>query len=516
MPVSFTTTSNQYDLIQIYSRYRLAGFAWDRKETGRARSLLEALLGKHPQVVEAWQLLGECQIAQGEMPAAERSWAKALALNPAALPDLHLRHLVLLGKLGMREEYGEALAAARAALPDRRFPEWEELAAAAGYPAAPSAPGGLPRPALSLCMIVKNERENLPACLESARGLADEIIVVDTGSTDGTQDIARGFGAKVIQSDWTGDFSRARNLSLDAAAGRWIIWLDADDRLRDEDRRALRGLVQADPDLAPKAYGLRVKNSRDGGVTGSVFNQVRLFPNRPGLRFRAPVHEQILPALEAAGVPVEYVPIMVLHTGYADPAAARAKQERNKALLEAQVRAGQGITPVTLYTLGCACADLGEQAAAVDWFRAAAARAAATGTDPHIRSGAPVKAAAALASLGRHAEALGELAPALAGAAPAPEAVLVKAQVESAAGRPEQARPWWERLLDIQESGTFLPVDFQLLKIQALQWLGQYWFARDRRDLAVALLKAGLGIKEGRDLDGSGLKSLYRSQGVAA
>jgi tetratricopeptide (TPR) repeat protein len=259
-----------------------------------------------------------------------------------------------------------------------------------------------------------------------------------------------------------------------------------------------------------------VKNSRDGGLTGSVFNQIRVFPNRPDLRFRAPVHEQILPAIEAAGIPVEYLAAKILHTGYADPDLAKAKQQRNKAILEAQVRSGQGITPVTLYTLGCACADLGGQAAAVEWFRRAASLALATGADPHVRDGAPAKAAACLAALGRHDEALRELAPALALSPPLPEALLVKAQIEAAAGRPAAARPYYERILDLEEAGAFLPVDFQLLKIQALQWLGQYWFDQGRRDLAVALLKAGLGIKEGRDLTGAALAALYRSHGLSA
>jgi glycosyltransferase involved in cell wall biosynthesis len=507
MPVSFSTTSNQYDLIQIYAHYHLARFAFERREIPRAAGLLEALLKLHPQVVEAWRLWGDCRLAQGDPAEAERCWAKAIVLNPKAVPDLHAQHLVLMRKLGLRAEYRDALAAARALFPERHFPEWDELAAAAQAPSQP-------RPKLSLCMIVKNESANLPACLESARGLADEIIIVDTGSTDDTREIALRFGARLIQSDWNGDFSRARNLSLDAATGRWIIWMDADDRLTEPDKAGIRALADGDPEVAPKAYGLMVKNSRDGGLTGTVFNQIRVFPNRPALRFRAPVHEQILPALEEAGVPVEYLPIRILHTGYADPAVAKAKQARNRSILEAQVRDGQAITPVTLYTLGCACADLGDAAQAVGWFRQAAALARAKGSDPHVRDGAPAKAAAALASLGRHAEALAELAASLDVARPAPEALLIKAQIESAAGRPEEARPIYERLLDLEESGTFLPVDFQLLKIQALQWLGQYWYERGQRDLAVALLKAGLKVKEGRDLRGADLLALYRSAGI--
>jgi glycosyltransferase involved in cell wall biosynthesis len=510
MPVSFSTTSNQFDIIQIYSHYHLARYLFERREYRKSLERLETLNARYPQVVEAWELLGRCQLALGRPAEALDGWTTAINLNPTARPELHAQRLALFKRLGRRAHFDIALPQARAIFPQLRLPEWHELPA--GPETAPT------RPDLSLCLIVKNEKENLPACLESAKDLAGEIIVVDTGSTDGTQDIARSFGAVVVQTDWQGDFSRARNLSLDRAAGRWILWLDADDRLLDRDKRAIRALAQADPDIDPKAYGLMVKNSRDGGLTGSVFNQIRVFPNRPDLRFRSPVHEQILPALEEAGVPVEYLDVRVLHTGYSDPGVAKAKQARNKAILEAQINGGQGITPVTYYTLATACADLGVHGEAVHWFRKAAGLAAATGTDPHVLAAAPGKLAASQASQKRYAEALETLAPilkrmAFAEGVPAAdaEAVLIKAQVEEALGRPEAARPWFERLLGLRESGTFIPVDFQLLKIKALQFLGQYWYGRGLQDLAVHLLKAGLAVKDGRDFGLSELAEAYRS-----
>ncbi len=522
MPLSFSTTSNQFDIIKIYSHYHLAHFLFKRGDYRGAITRLGILNAGYPQVVEAWQLLGRCQAALGDAGSAATSWNKAFNLNPPAQPEAHSQRMDRLRLMGRREDFDAALLMARGLFPRRDFPAWDGPGEAAPRPeshsrphsgsdAAPPADGApVTRPALSLCMIVRNEKDNLPACLASVRGLADETIVVDTGSTDGTQDIARSFGAKVVQSDWQGDFSLARNLSLAAASGRWILWLDADDRMLEADIRAIRALVEADPDAAPKAYGLLVKNSHDGGLTGSVFNQIRLFPNRPELRFRSPVHEQILPAVEAALIPVEYVPIRVLHTGYSDPALARAKQERNKTILERQVREGQGITPVTYYTLASACADLGLPAEAEAWYRQAGELAAATGTNPHILAAVPAKVAAALASQRKYAQALETLAPALAGAgAPGAEAVLVKAQLEAAMGRPELARPWYERLLDLREAGTFVPVDFQLLKIMALQFLGQYWYERDRQELAVTLLKAGLAVKAGRDFSLPDLRAAY-------
>ncbi|MDB5106394.1 MAG: hypothetical protein JWP91_4083 [Fibrobacteres bacterium] len=496
MPVSFSTTSNQFDIIQIYSNFYLSLYLHDRGEYAASMRRLEDLNAKYPQVVESWELLGRCQLTMGRPEAAVSSWTIAINLNPAARPDLHTERLALMKRLGRREDFDIALPQSRRIFPQHRFPEWGDLAG---------------RPDLSLCMIVKNEKDNLPACLASVKGLAGEIIVVDTGSTDGTQDIARAFGAKVIQSDWQGDFSRARNLSLDQATGRWILWLDADDRLLEADKLAIRALAGKDPDADPKAYGLMVKNSRDGGRTGSVFNQIRIFPNLPRLRFRSPVHEQILPAIEEARIPVEYLPVRVMHTGYSDPDIARGKQERNKLILEAQVKSGQGITPVTYYTLANACADLGLHGEAVPWFLKAADLAAATGNDPHVRAAVPAKVAAALASQGKHAQALEMLAGDLAGPAPGAEAMLVKAQVEESLGRPEQARPWYERLLGFRESGTFIPVDFQLLKIQALKFLGKYWFDRGSQDLAVFLLKAGIAVKEGRDFGPADLEKAYRA-----
>lgn len=540
MPVAHSTTTSQFDLIQIYSAYHVARLLHARGAFAEARDALLKLHGTYSQVVETWHLLGRCQAALGDLPAALASFTRALTLNPRALADAHRDRLLALRLLGRREEFQAGFEMARAAFPDLRLSAWEDLpdrdfrpaAAQGNLPAtpsparadqgAPSAPPVAPasasppraRPALSLCMIARNEIRNLPACLDSAAGLADEVIVFDTGSTDGTQEAARRKGARVIQGEWRDDFSWARNQSLETARGRWILWLDADDRLLEEDARAIRRLAEADPAAAPRAYGLLVKNSADGGRTGSVFNQIRLFPNLPSLRFRFPVHEQILPALEEAGIPVEYTTFKVLHTGYSDPGLALSKQARNKAILERQM-AGGDRNPVACFTLANACVDLGLPGEAETWFRRAAEAARASGTNPHILAAAPAKIAATLASQGRHAEALAALADEVTGKVPTPEALLVKAQVEEARGNSEGARPWFEALLALREARTFIPVDFQLLKIRALQFLGKYWYAKGREELAVRLLKAGLAIKEGSDFGPEDLQKLYREFSAA-
>jgi glycosyltransferase involved in cell wall biosynthesis len=87
---------------------------------------------------------------------------------------------------------------------------------------------------ISLCMIVKDEAENLPRCLESVQDLVHECIVVDTGSTDATCDIATRYGARVHSFTWNNDFAAARNVSLDYATGDWVLVLDADEVLTPE------------------------------------------------------------------------------------------------------------------------------------------------------------------------------------------------------------------------------------------------------------------------------------------
>jgi glycosyltransferase involved in cell wall biosynthesis len=96
---------------------------------------------------------------------------------------------------------------------------------------------------VSLAMIVRNEENNLPHCLQSARDLFDEIVIVDTGSTDRTKEIALEFGARVVDFVWIDDFAAARNVSLANATGDYIFWLDADDVLDPPEREKLKALL---------------------------------------------------------------------------------------------------------------------------------------------------------------------------------------------------------------------------------------------------------------------------------
>lgn len=181
---------------------------------------------------------------------------------------------------------------------------------------------------LSLCMIVRDEEKRLGRCLESVRGLVDQIIVVDTGSQDGTVELAQRFGAQVSHFSWCDDFAAARNASLQQASGDWVMWLDADDILPAECHDAIRRRVAGPRN---KAYFFVLD---DQGYENVSCLQMRLFPNRPGVQFEMPVHEQVAPSLTRLGVDMVQSGIRVMHTGYTTPEVVAAKKDRYLKIME--------------------------------------------------------------------------------------------------------------------------------------------------------------------------------------
>ena len=184
---------------------------------------------------------------------------------------------------------------------------------------------------LTLCMIVKNEAENLPNCLESVRDIMDQIVIVDTGSEDATVEVAKSFGAEVYHFDWCEDFSAARNVSLDHAQEDYIIWLDGDDVLSPDQAKRLLELKLHLPKEKNRAYYLKIYNEM-GGTADFEASQLRVFPNLPHLRFRRRVHEQIIFAINEAGIETSNVDIRINHLGYGQGAQEK-KYERNRPLL---------------------------------------------------------------------------------------------------------------------------------------------------------------------------------------
>jgi tetratricopeptide (TPR) repeat protein len=196
-------------------------------------------------------------------------------------------------------------------------------------------------PLVSLCMIVRDEEGVLERCLRSVAEYVDEIVVVDTGSTDRTPEVARSFRAQVIRRDWSDDFSEARNASLAAASGRFVLVLDADEWLESgPEPGAFRERLRK---TDREAFTVEIADRRDRG-TLHRYPLVRLFRNRPGHRYAGAFHEQITPSI-ARTLGVDLVPgepcgLVVGHDGYVERVRReRGKAERNLAMLAKCVEA---------------------------------------------------------------------------------------------------------------------------------------------------------------------------------
>lgn len=218
---------------------------------------------------------------------------------------------------------------------------------------------------LSACLIVKNEERFLPGCLASLVGLADELVIVDTGSTDRTVAIAREYGAVVLEHGWKNDFSEARNFGLARASGQFILYLDADEEVFPEDRAPLRATLASD---RYDALLVRIVSPLFGGDKTAIDVYPRVFRNYPDARFRYRIHEQIWPSLAPHGPRVQDSSFRILHHGYAQsPDVLDRKRTRNlETALE--VLAENPDDGFYLYHAGFACLTLGRLDEARRWL----------------------------------------------------------------------------------------------------------------------------------------------------
>jgi tetratricopeptide (TPR) repeat protein len=192
---------------------------------------------------------------------------------------------------------------------------------------------------LSACLIVRDEIASLGACLDSLDNVADEIAIVDTGSTDGTLELVERRATRFARRAWTDDFAAARNASLDLAEGDWILVIDADEQLVG-DRAQLRKAIAAPHVLA---YQLEQRNDLGNSASGSAFI-TRLFRRLPELRYVGRVHEQVgdgvaaLMARDPRWQVGRVEGVALAHTGYRpEVVTGRGKSERNAHLLELEL-----------------------------------------------------------------------------------------------------------------------------------------------------------------------------------
>lgn len=221
---------------------------------------------------------------------------------------------------------------------------------------------------ISFCAIVRDESENLRRCLASVKLYVDELVVVDTGSTDDTVEIAREFGAKVGYFEWCDNFAAARNYALSLVSFDWVLVLDADEELVVFDEGFREGLIDS------KLLGYRLQRreaSQPDGMT--PLHTLRLFRNLPELRFEQRFHEDLryenkLLSVDKIG---NLEGLQILHYGYETPEVKFQKNiSRNIPILE-RIRGEEGLSLMLLYCLAGMYSDTQQPAKAMECYQEA-------------------------------------------------------------------------------------------------------------------------------------------------
>jgi len=290
----------------------LHGFGVIALREGRykeAITFLQQAVTRSPHFAEAWNNLGFALFKKGKYQEARKALEKAVELEP--------------GEASYREN----------------------LRALEGYLGGnkQKARG----PLLSLCMIVRDEAENLREHLAKIAGFFDDLVVVDTGSQDETREVAASLGARVFSVPWENDFSKARNESLRRARGEWILVLDADEVVDEEGVRRLREIAQK-----TEALGLQlpIYNYNRNGNVGVVNFALRFFRRHPRIRFAGRIHETVEASIVALGGAIGRTDVPIHHFGYTKPEDVRRKSvERNFPIIEELYRSEPDNIQAVLY-----------------------------------------------------------------------------------------------------------------------------------------------------------------------
>jgi glycosyltransferase involved in cell wall biosynthesis len=236
-------------------------------------------------------------------------------------------------------------------------------------------------------MIVRNEQDHLPRCLASVQTLVDEIIIVDTGSTDRTLEIAYEFGAKVLHHPWHNDYSEIRNASIKIARGEWILLLDADETLSRQDYKYIRKCMRS---KTYEAYLVTTRNYRNEPLNpgwvpcdkkyeeSSMFYgwfpsvKIRLFRRHPGIYFEGVVHEDVIYSVKRLGLKIGECPVPVHH--FQDLKGADIVQQKQlcyKKLGEKKLKGKFRHIAEANFDQGCACYSFGQFARAEKYLKKA-------------------------------------------------------------------------------------------------------------------------------------------------
>lgn len=393
----------------------LAVLLWHGGEQLQAFGLLKKSVGLSPLSADILALLQSAALHLGTLDEV----ATLLGAAAARYPENRLVAVYLIDTLIRLEKYEEGMTVLEKAL--MVFGADDDLLDVAlevrNQIGRPDAFHQGETTTVSLCMIVKNEAVNLARCLGSVKPVVHEMVVVDTGSSDRTVDIATAFGARVYTFDWNGSFSDARNYAISKARCAWILIMDADESISPLDHENMRRMLQSSSP-ARDAWSVLIRNySHRVHIQGWQANdatypdqeeadgwypavRVRLFPRDARIRFEGVVHEMVESSLRANGFRIHTSPIIVHHYGEVDglPANLHEKQQRYFALGK-QKLAEHPDDPVALTELAVQAGELGLWDDALElWDRLLAQRPAtveALFSKGHV-----------LINLKRHAEAL--------------------------------------------------------------------------------------------------------------
>ncbi len=179
---------------------------------------------------------------------------------------------------------------------------------------------------ISLCMIVKNEIKYIEDCLKAVSPFVDEIIVVDTGSTDGTLEVIKKFDCKVFEFTWCDDFAKARNFSVSKASNDWILFLDADEHVTDFDKPAINTFIKKN---MANCIGMISLKSYVGDLSNTSIDKLPRLFNKKKFKFVRPIHEYLNPTDKNITVATCDLPIFADHFGYLD-STTTDKDKNNK------------------------------------------------------------------------------------------------------------------------------------------------------------------------------------------
>ncbi|OGX68203.1 MAG: hypothetical protein A2189_01470 [Paenibacillus sp. RIFOXYA1_FULL_44_5] len=207
---------------------------------------------------------------------------------------------------------------------------------------------------ISLCMIVKDEEKVLRRCLDSVKNLVDEIIIVDTGSSDHTKSIALEYTDQVFDFTWIHDFSAAKNAAIAKASCKWILVLDADEYVQQQGHEELRSYLKQADTTQPIGILLPIMNF--AGETDQDHNKMvqssafRLFPNHPDLYYTRAIHEQLTHRSKKLQI-ISYS-FVIFHSGYTvETHTHKKKSERNLKIFEQIKDSGHILSPYDSFTL---------------------------------------------------------------------------------------------------------------------------------------------------------------------